>query len=260
MKITAINHSYFSTSFSKRAKVKQPQQTFQNVDWNNQPINEVNKSLVKSKYGELLKPKYIHAPESRFPESCLTTRYRTHYNFIQKDKETGNITFKKELNPQKLPYTKGKFKGYGISNFQNPHGSIAIQTRLKTTISTSGLYQCAAVSFVDRKNNLQTLLHLCPTADKKSNLLLLDYLTSNCNKDNLEISIVAGCDAYTDDTITLLMRFIREKCPTSKVNFMDYPDEYANTIILNNGNLQCLDSNSNFECLSTNPYSKIIYA
>ena len=50
---------------------------------NNQPISEVNKSLVKRKYGELLKPKYIHEPESRFPESCLTTQYKTHYNFIQ---------------------------------------------------------------------------------------------------------------------------------------------------------------------------------
>ena len=260
MKINAINHTYLNISFAKREKIKQPQQTFQNVDLNNQPISEVNKSLVKRKYGELLKSKYIHEPDSRFPESCLTTQYKTHYNFIQRDKDTGNITFKKELHPQKLPYIKGEIRGYQISNFHNPGGSIAIQTRLKSTIGTSGLYQCAAVSFVDRKNNLQTLLHLCPMADKRSNLLLLDYLTSNCDKNNLEISIVPGCDTYTDDTITLLMGFIKEKCPTSKINFMDYPNLYDDQIVLNNGTLQCIDDEGRFEATAINPYSKIIYA
>ena len=260
MKVSAINYISFNGRAKQELKTQNNQQSILSVDLNNQPISEVNKSLVKRKYAELLKPQYIHAQESRFPESCLTTQYKTHYNFIQQDKETGNIIFRKELNPQKLPYTNGKFKGYEISNFHNPSGSIAIQTRLKSTLSTSGLYQCAAVSFVDRKNNLQTLLHLCPMADKKSNLLLLDYLTSNCNKDNLEISIVAGCDTYTDDTITLLMSFIKEKCPTSKVNFMDYPNVYDDQIVLNNGNLQCIGEDGKFETMAINPYSKIIYA
>ena len=260
MKITSINHTYLNTSFRKRTKTVQPQQNLQNVDFNNQPISEVNRNIIKTPYGQLLKPMYIHAPESRFPEPCLSYN-KNHYTFIQKNKETGYVEFKKELNPTNLPIAKGHFKGYKISNFHNPSGSIAIQTRLKSSISTSGLFQCAAVAFVDRKNNLQTLLHLCPTADKKSNILLLDYLTSNCDRDNLEISIVAGCDTYTDDTITLIMNFVNKNCPNAKVNFMDYPNPYDDELVLNNGNLQCIDDDSSkFEVTAINPYGKIIYA
>ena len=260
MRITAITPISFKRNVAKRGHKNQQNNDIIDYDINHQPIYEANRSLVKSKYAQLLKPMYIHAPESRFPESCLSRHCKSHYNFIQRNKDTGYIEFKKELNPTILPIAKGNFKGYQISNFHNPSGSIAIQTRLKTTLATSGLFQCAAVSFVDKKNNLQTLLHLCPTADKKSNLLLMEYLTSNCNKDNLEISIVAGCDTYTDDTITLIMNFINKNCPNAKVNFMDYPDNYHDFLILNNGILQCIDDYRDFETLAINPYGKIIYA
>ena len=261
MKITSITPINFKGRTTKQKQTKQKSSVIIDYDLNHQPIYEANKSLVKSKYGQLLKPMYIHSPESHFPESCLSIHPKSQYNFIQRNKETDYIEFKKELNTQILPIAQGHFKGYKISNFHNPSGSIAIQTRLKSSISTSGLFQCAAVSFVDRKNNLQSLLHLCPTADKKSNLLLLDYLTSNCDKDNLEISIVAGCDTYTDDTITLIMNFINRNCPNAKVNFFDYPNIYDDEIVLNNGYLQCIDDiSSKFEAIAINPYGKIIYA
>ena len=68
------------------------------------------------------------------------------------------------------------------------------------------------------------------------------------------------CIEFLSNNIDDFMDFIKENCPNSKVNFMDYPDEYHSILILNNGNLQCLDENKNFEPLSINPYGKIIYA
>lgn len=257
MKINQINNISFRSSIKRETPNTKEYIVSQNVDLNAQPNTTINKSLVKKHNAPLLKPKCI---QGRWDDNCLNTSKGNNFNYIQINPETDIIEFKKELNPTILPITNDKLKGFEISNFHQPNGSIAIQTRLKTSLMTSGLYQCAAVSFVDRKHNLQTLLHLCPTISKSSNLKLLKYLISNCDKNSLEIGIVAGCDTDTDDTITLVMDFIKEHCPNSKINFMDFPDDYHDTVVLHNGILQCLDIDSDFEKFSINPFDKIIYA
>lgn len=261
MQINKINNISFGNNIQRKAlNTKEEYSTYRSVDLNAQPSTTINKSIVKMHNVPLLKPKGIQGRWSSDYENCLNKNKRDNFNYIQINPETNEIEFKKELNPTKLPITNEKLKGFEISNFHQPNGSITIQTRLKTSLMTTGLFQCAAVSFVDRQHNLQTLLHLCPTVNKNSNLKLLKYLISNCDKNSLEVSIVAGCDTDTDDTITLVMDFIKEHCSNAKVNFMEFPDDYNDAVVLHNGVLQCFDGYSNFEKFSINPIDKIIYA
>lgn len=259
MKITSINNINFKSNIPQKTRATHCAVDIQYCNLNHQPSNAINQSFVKRQDVPLLKPKCF-STNPKYYESCLSVFRKRIFDYIQKNPETEELEFKKELNPKKLPITKEQFKGFEIDNFHSPNGTIAMQTRLKTALSTSSLYQCVAVSFVDRKSNLQTLLHLCPTIDKKANTNLLKYLISNCDKNNLEISIIHGYDNYTDDTITFLMNFIKDNCPNAQVNFMDYPDEYHDILVLNNGDLQVLDTHKNFEKIATNPHKRIIYA
>ena len=259
MKITSINNISFRSNVTKKTPTQQNSSDITTCDLNRQPSNVINQSLVKRKNVPLLKPKYFNSNSPK-NESCLSINDKRTLNYIQENPKTGELEFKKELNPEKLPIANGKFKGFKINHFVLPNGSIAMQTRLKTSLSTASLYQCIAVSFVDRKSNLQSLLHLCPLIDKKANTNLLKYLTSNCDKDNLEISIVHGCDEDTDDAITFLLDFIKENCPNAQVKFMDYPEEGYDFLVLNNGNLQVLETYQDFEKIATNPRKRIIHA
>lgn len=260
MKINQINNISFRNGITRKTSDTKEQKGYHSIDLNALPDNAINKSLVKVHNAQLLKPKHIQAGWHSEYENCSTEDKKNNFNYIQINPETDIIEFKKELNPTKLPLSNEKFKGFEISNFYQPNGSIAIQTRLKSSLMTSGLYQCAAISLVDKEHNLQTLLHLCPTINKNSNLKLLKYLVSNCDKNKLEVSIVPGCDNDTDGTITLVMDFLKENCPNAKINFMDFPDDYHDTVVLHNGILQCLDKDSDFEKFSINPFDKIIYA
>ena len=192
-------------------------------------------------------------------DSC--TRYidykKPSGTYVKKFKEA-ETRFKASLNPYTLPVGKFSKETMHICNFMNPHGSIAISSKLNEKISTDGLLQCAAVSFVDRNNNLQTLLHCCPGVSAKSNRVILDYILS-CYKDSVpEITIIPGCYEETDSTISFIVDNIKdilgEKC---KINFANTAENYSN-IILENGELSCSEI-PNSGLSKSNPANRIIF-
>lgn len=163
-------------------------------------------------------------------------------------------------NPKTLPIIKFPNKTMHISNFEAPHGSIAISSSLNKTISTDGLLQCAAVSVVDKKMNMQTLLHCCPGQNAQENRVILDYILSHSQSSNPEITIIPGCYKSTDSTISFLVDNIKdilgEKC---KINFANITPQHE-SIILKNGKLSCADKTRHLSESEINPVNKIIFS
>lgn len=173
--------------------------------------------------------------------------------------DDGYAKIKPKHNPKTLEINNNNpISADFISNLDEPCGSIAISTRLKENIATNGLWQCAGVSIVDRSQDLQTLLHLCPYVSKKTNSSLLNYILSASNPKNLEITIVPGRFKATDLTIEFLLSRINKYAQGAKVKYANFPDEDHTTLILSNGKFKCSDG-TNIKC-NINPMEKLIYA
>ena len=161
------------------------------------------------------------------------------------------------LNPETLPIISSYPKTLHISNFNYPHGTIAIPGKLNEAISTNGLLQCAAVSIVDKEKNLQTLIHCCPGEQAQVNRTILDYILSVSKNSNPEITIVPGCYTSTNKTISFLVDNIEDIMGKDfKIKFANFPDEEKTSLILNNGKLTCSER---FYIEKVNPDDRIVH-
>ena len=143
---------------------------------------------------------------------------------------------KPEHNPITLDIVSGTRKTLHASNFAPPYGTNAVTSKLDETLSTSGLLQCSAISVVDRKHNLQTLIHCCPTVSGNEDLL--KYIFSHSNPKDLEIMLVPGCYKETDTTVDFLVDFIKKNASEAKFNFANFPNDDTDVLILYNGILK----------------------
>ena len=165
--------------------------------------------------------------------------------------------YNKELNPSFLPKHSKRVNTISIDNFSPPHGSIAISGKLNEAFSTFGLLQCAGVSFVDKKHNLQTLMHFCPYVDDKSNSDLLKYILSYSNPEDLEITIVPGCYEQTDSTISYIVDKVNEYASGAKIKFAQFSREDENkNLVLEKGNLFAADI-AKINVFASNPMDRI---
>ena len=167
-----------------------------------------------------------------------------------------HITIKPEYNPRTLKPVVGLRRTLDASNFDFPYGTIAIPAKLDETLSTSGLLQCSAMAIVDRTQNLQTLVHCCPTIG--GNESLLKYIFSHSNPKNLDITIVPGSYKETDTTIDFLVNMVKKHAPEAKLNFANFPDIDNCVAILENGILKC-GTRENI-IATVNPKTRIINA
>ena len=171
-----------------------------------------------------------------------------------------NHKFKSEYNAKELPVLDEDMdEVFSVENLRYPMGSISLTKDFDDTIITSNLWQCAALAIVNKKENVQTLLHFCPTIMKKNNDALLDYLLKFGNEEDLEFTIVPGSDAITDNTMGVLVDRIKTKYPNKNINFKYFPEESEKVLALKNGELYSVSS-ENISNEIKNPEQEICYA
>lgn len=144
-----------------------------------------------------------------------------------------------EFNPGTLEIMKDVGDCLYASNFIDPGGTVAIPSSLDKTLATSDLFQCNGVALVDRKHNLQTLLHFAPGVNHKDNKALVEYLLSYMKPEDTEITIVPGRYPETNATIASLRKIIEKVSPDYDIKFMNFPDKEHSTLVLKNGELKC---------------------
>lgn|SRR5574344_105085 len=158
-----------------------------------------------------------------------------------------------------IPIVFNAPKGIMIDNFTLPNGTIAIEGTLNDTFYTRKLYQCAGVSIVDKKNNLQKFLHFFLYSDEKDSTRLLKFLTRGM--ENPEITIIPGSRSETNQSIEFLSYFFETKFPNLEIKHQHVPSNYNvnDTLIgLRNGELFCTKESSNL-INQINPLDKIIH-
>ena len=110
-----------------------------------------------------------------------------------------------------------------ISNFDEIKGTIAATTELNKCIATDRMFQCAGLSIVDRSLNKQTLIHVFPKFSVESNETIIKKILEGSRPENLEISIIPGCEYYTEDTVAFLTDITNRLAPNAKINFCNLP-------------------------------------
>ena len=219
---------------------------------NRPKINHLSSKLLLEGKGKAFIPNDIHftSDKSVSPDLDATHRFLDSYH-----------VFKTEYNAKNLPVLGECIKKvFFIDNFEKPYGSISITKNFDEPIATAGLYQCAALAIVDKKEKVQTLLHFFPNTLKKYNDELLDYILRYGNSEDLEFTIVPGCYEKTDNTIGVLVDKIIEKRPNANINFKYFPNENGhNVLILKDGQLYTIKESNIIEKIK-NPMEDICYA
>ena len=170
----------------------------------------------------------------------------------------GYQKFHSELNPKTLETIEEKKTGIDLSNFVTPNGSIGIASKLNEVLSTDGMLQCAAISFVNKKDNTQVLLHLCPGVHKADNEALIEYIMKNMKQKGLEIGIAPGSYTDTDNTISFLIENVKKYNENAEIKFYNFPNE-SGRVILENGKMKFIKNNL-FRATKINPMDRIFYA
>lgn len=195
-------------------------------------LSSFNKHLVKKKI--TLEPKpFFDESFGMDTKSVLSSAKRIPFKFIQKNGDYARI--KKEYKPKTLKIYDKQISTEHISNLYFPFGSLAISSDLRGKLSTDGLWQCAAASIVDKKHDLQTLLHFCPSVPTIVNEKLLEHILSVSNPKDLDITIVPGCYDDTDLTVDYLYNKFLNK--GAKVTFANFPDTEHLSVVLKDGKL-----------------------
>ena len=183
-----------------------------------------NKPLVKKKITIEPKP-FIDESFGFDDKSILRSSKHIKYKFIQHNDDYARI--KPEYNPKTLKTYNNIISTDHLSNLSFPYGSLSISSDLNGKLSTDGLWQCAAASIVDKKHDLQTLLHFCPGVPTKINEKLLEHILSVSNPKDLEVIIVPGCYDDTDLTVDYLYNKIHNFSKRAKINFANLVFNYS---------------------------------
>ena len=145
------------------------------------------------------------------------------------------ITLKRTTLPQDKKFIH-------VSNFHAPKGSISATTPLNECIVTDKIYQCAAVSIVDKSQNMQTLVHCFPGQTQEEITALLKHITSKSNPKNLECIIAPGVYDITDNTIVGIKTALDDVASGYNLRFANFSKEtriFDRALILQNGEFSC---------------------
>lgn len=183
------------------------------------------------------------------------------YNYI----DCNNAKILKCHNPQTLkkaglPMDKTVLN---VSNFDYPFGSIAASTKLDDCIATGELLQCAGVAIVDKKNNIQTLIHCFPGHSKEDITKLLEHSVSR-NKKDLKITVITGADDTCDMTISSIVDSLKQVAPDNKIKFANFSNDVSvsdRAVFLENGELTCCTNTElkNLPNKVVNPKDRVSY-
>lgn len=139
--------------------------------------------------------------------------------------DVDNMKFVEEVNPKMLKKKSipSDEDVIFISNFDEIGGTIAATTDLDKCIATDRMYQCAGLSIVDKSLNKQTLIHVFPGFSVESNKAIIEKVLAGSKPENLELSIIPGCQYYTEDTVAFLADVTKKLVPEAKINFCNFP-------------------------------------
>jgi hypothetical protein len=218
-------------------------------------LEAINRPFVKNKI--------TISPQPFFDESfgldrknILNSSDKIKWKFVRE--KNNCVSIKPELNPKTLEITDELIPSEHISNLSFPFGSLAISSDLDKTLSTDDLWQCAAVSVVDKMHDLQTLIHFCPSVPTAVNEKLIEHILEVSKPKDIEVTIVPGCYADTDLTIDYLVNKITDFSKGAKIKFANFPDEKHHTVILKNGKLSAAENINVIK--NTNPVDKLSVA
>lgn len=229
-----------------------------NTNLNTEPKAFTGLTLVKIPAYRKLKAKAFSTATKENYKPAIEWGTPVQYKYIQKNAEYGEQKFHENLNPKTLKIETERKSGIDLDNLSHPNGSIGVASRLNDVISTSGMWQCAAISFVNKKENTQVLAHICPTIHKVDNESLIEYIMENMPQDGLEINIAPGIYSDTDNTISFLVETIKKFNKDAEIEFCNFPKGFER-VILENGELKCIEENR-FRETERNPMDKIFYA
>lgn len=256
--IVKDNFSVFAQKGKTKGALSNIQNTTKAIDLNVSPAN-INRPKLNN-----LSSRFLIQNKGRafVPKDCdfemISSVHRgsaIKHRFLDE-----KMCFKPEYKASELPILNKKLENvFVVDNLHYPNGSVAITKGFDDVISTSGLWQCAGLAIVDKKEKTQTLLHFCPTVLKKYNDELLDYLLKFGDPENLEFTIVPGCFDDTDNTMAVLFDKIKEKIPKANINFKFFPENSDEVLVLKNGNLFSTEY-SNILSKVVNPMEDICYA
>ncbi|MBQ8848584.1 MAG: hypothetical protein IJ003_06530 [Candidatus Gastranaerophilales bacterium] len=152
-----------------------------------------------------------------------------------------NCKFLQKYKPITLKCIQVNDLAYDADNLSYPNGTIAIPSSKKDLLTTSGMWQCAAIAIVDKKQDLQTIVHYCENYPKiqEVNYLILDYITSFSNPKDLEITIVPGCYEETNQRIDSIVKYFKERRNIKNIRFANFPNG-SSTLAIKDGKVFCL--------------------
>ena len=257
--LTLLNKGYvrfsrlFGAGASKTSKLKSPILTMKTNS-----CDAVSLATGKSINSKVKIPAKSFRDMGDYVEPTVPYGSDINFSYIDSGARTYNCQIKNSFNPEVLPIMKGRKHVYTASNFDAPYGSIAIPATLDETLSTNGLYQCAAMAVVDRSQNLQTLIHFCPTVPKAQNDALLKHIFSHSNPKDLEVTLVPGCSEMTDNTIKYLVGFVNSEVKGAKLRYMHFPNDDYSHLVLRKGELMCAQKRNLIRTI--NPEDRIVFA
>ena len=182
-----------------------------------------NKGKVLSKEGTILPIEQTGNTPNLIDKYDICDKYQ--YFKGQKLFDVDNMKFVDEVNPKiiekRLIQTDENV--IFISNFDEIKGTVAATTELNKCIATDRMFQCAGLSIVDRSLNKQTLIHVFPKFSVESNETIIKKILKGSKPENLEISIIPGCEYYTEDTVAFLADITNRLAANAKINFCNLP-------------------------------------
>lgn len=160
-------------------------------------------------------------------------------------------------------YTSSIKESIHLTNFDKLDGSLAVSSGFDgTVLSTDGLFQCAGLSIVDRKQSLQSLIHCYAWEEPSDMKKMLEYILKHSKPNDLEISLIPGCRATTCNTIDGVNDLIKQIHPQAKINYMNFPDNITRNgnlaIVLKNGELNFCHTDM-IQNKNINPLNRIVY-
>lgn len=175
------------------------------------------------------------------------------------DVEDSEHVFFQTAESTPMPIAASPKAGIMIDNFSSPGGTISIEGNLSDTFYTKELYQCAAVSIVDRAKNLQKFMHFFLYSDEQDTLRLIKFLTRGMKKP--EVTLVPGTRAETNQSLEFLTNAFKDFFPKMSPKFLHVPEtlKVKDTFIgLHEGNIFCTKKRPEL-VTEVNPKERIIF-
>ena len=222
----------------------------------NPEVVEIATPLVNSAMPANIKPKmFIMNAEAPSLFEVYKDKPYPHFN-----PENARLTWKAFA--KTLSKTNAEEEVIYISNFDDPSGTIAGSSTLNKTLYTDSLVQCAAVAVVDKKNNLQSLIHVYPGYSIEDNRQIIEHILSLSNSQDLEISIVPGYSEITCTTVQFILDTLEDLVPEVSPKLYNFSKDvkiFNRGLILKEGKLYCCDSEVDAQNRVVNPSENITY-